>query len=74
MYYCLQLGLPKTFYYQIDGGSENIAKAVFAICELLISRKLFDRIVLNRLMPGHTHCDVDAMFGNIWTLLRVRFE
>ena len=64
--------LPNTVYYQIDGGAENVAKGVFLICELLVSRRLTKKVVLSRLMVGHTHCDVDAKFGQLWVSLRVR--
>lgn len=63
--------LPETIYYQVDGGSENIAKAVIAICEIIIAKRLCKKLVLSRLMVGHTHCDVDAMFGRIWKRARV---
>jgi len=65
-------GLPDTIYYQIDGGSENIAKLIHAMCELLIVRGLTKKIVLSRLMVGHTHEDIDARFAVIWTALRSR--
>jgi hypothetical protein len=32
--------LPDTLYVQIDGGSENTPKAMLAICEILINKKL----------------------------------
>lgn len=64
--------LPDTVYYQVDGGSENTAKSVLMMCELIVARRLCKRIVLTRLMVGHTHCDVDALFGRIWKKLRVR--
>lgn len=63
--------LPDTLYYQIDGGSENTAKAVYYLCELLVARRLTKRVVLSRLLVGHTHCDVDAIFGKIWCKIRV---
>lgn len=63
--------LPDTIYYQVDGGSENTAKTVIALCELIIARRLCKKLVLSRLMVGHTHCDVDAMFGRIWKRARV---
>lgn len=66
--------LPDTIYYQIDGGAENTAKVVFMICELLIVHRLTKKIVLTRLMVGHTHCDIDAFFGQIWKRIRVIFH
>ena len=65
--------LPDTVFYQIDGGSENTAKCWFALCELLIARRLCKKIVLTRLMVGHTHEDIDAKFGNLWTFIRNKF-
>ena len=62
--------LPDTVYVQIDGGSENTAKAVLAICELLIHKKLCKRIELTRLIPGHTHDDIDSKFAIIWRGIR----
>lgn len=63
--------LPETLYYQIDGGSENTARAVYFLCELIVARRLVKCIKLSRLMVGHTHCDIDAAFAKIWTHARV---
>ena len=65
--------LPSTFFYQIDGGSENTAKAVYFLCELIVAKRLVNRMVVSRLLVGHTHCDFDAAFGKIWIKIRVRF-
>jgi hypothetical protein len=61
---------PRILYIQIDGGAENTAKAMFGLCETLVDNDLFDMIELNRLPVGHTHEDIDALFGTIWTHLR----
>lgn len=63
--------LPETFFYQVDGGSENTAKAVLFFCELLVAKRIFKKVVLSRLIVGHTHADTDAAFGRIWTKNRV---
>lgn len=63
--------LPETLYYQIDGGSENTAKAVYYLCELIVARRLVKCIKLCRLLVGHTHCDVDATFAHAWAFFRV---
>lgn len=63
--------LPETFFIQIDGGSENIARVNYFLAELMVARRLFKRVVVSRLMVGHTHCDVDADFGRIWIKIRV---
>jgi len=62
--------LPDTVFYQIDGGSENTAKIVYVICELLIIRGLTKKVVLTRLVVGHTHADIDSVFGRLWTAIR----
>ena len=62
--------LPKVLYHQIDGGSENANKEMYAICELLVASGLVDKVVLTRLPVGHTHEDIDANFALIWRMLR----
>ncbi len=62
--------VPDIFYYQIDGGSENVAKSVIAVCEALVSRNIVRKIVLSRLIVGHTHEDIDGKFGVVWTYIR----
>ena len=62
--------LPDTVYYQIDGGSENTAKCVLAMCELIVARRLTKKIIITRLPVGHTHEDIDAKFGVLWRHIR----
>ena len=62
--------LPDVVYYQIDGGSENTAKTVFGILELIIARRLTKKIILTRLLVGHTHADIDGVFGRLWKAVR----
>jgi hypothetical protein len=61
--------LPDTLYHQIDGGSENTAKATLALCELMVARRLTRRIILSRLPVGHTHevrfCSVHTYYFTI---------
>lgn len=66
--------LPDVLYYQIDGGSENTAKLVLYLCELIVARRLVKQVVLSRLMVGHTHSDIDAAFSRIWCHVRVRVD
>lgn len=66
-------GLPDTVFIQIDGGVENIAKSMIGMCELLVARKIVKRVVLSRLMVGHTHEDIDGRFAKIWTRVRNAF-
>lgn len=51
---------------------ENVAKVIFAVCELLVIRGVTKKIVLTRLMVGHTHEDIDARFAVIWSALRLQ--
>jgi hypothetical protein len=62
--------LPPVFYCQIDGGVENTARIAIAMMELLVIRRVFRKVVLSRLMVGHTHEDIDAIFGRIWLHMR----
>lgn len=62
--------LPDVLFHQIDGGSENANRAQLAIAELLVAKGLCKKVVLTRLPPGHTHEDIDAKFGSIWTKFR----
>jgi hypothetical protein len=57
-------------FVQIDGGSENVAKTVLAMMELIISQRVTKKIVLCRLPVGHTHEDIDSKFAKIWTRVR----
>ena len=64
--------LPDTIFCQIDGGSENANWVVKGICELLVARGLTKQVIMTRLPPGHTHEDIDAVFGTIWEHLKGR--
>ena len=62
--------LPETLYYQVDGGPENANRAVYAMMEFLVAKRLFKKIVIARLLVGHTHEDIDAKFAKIWRMIR----
>ena len=64
--------LPPIFYYQCDGGVENTSKTVLALMELMVAKRIFQKIVWSRLMVGHTHEDIDAVFGRIWKYMRCK--
>lgn len=60
------LPFPRQLLLQIDGGPENTSKTFYAMCEYLVRMGVFDRIEAARLPVGHTHEDIDAMFGVLW--------
>lgn len=59
--------LPPTLYVQIDGGPENANKLVLAVLSFLVAKRVggLEQIVLTRLPVGHTHEDIDGIFGRI---------
>ena len=57
---------PEIIYAQIDGGAENANKYVLAAFELLVIKRMAKLIYLTRLPTGHTHDDIDAIFGVMW--------
>lgn len=62
--------LPDTLYIQVDGGSENANATMLGLCEFLVAKGLTKHVVLSRLIPGHTHEDIDSKFAKIWTRIR----
>jgi hypothetical protein len=65
--------LPDLIFKQIDGGAENRNSLFLAMAELMIARRLTKRIEICRLLVGHTHEDIDAMFGVISQFLAGKF-
>eukprot|EP01031_Cornospumella_fuschlensis_P025170 gene25170-30398_t len=61
---------PEILYVQLDGGSENANKWVLMVLELLVIKRVVRVAYFNRLPVGHTHADIDAIFGNIWKAFR----
>lgn len=61
---------PETLYVQVDGGSENANSTLLATLELLVAKRIIKTIVMTRLPVGHTHADIDAVFGVIWSIFR----
>ena len=65
---------PEKLYIQTDGGPENASATVLALCELLVVKKIIKSFVeVARLPVGHTHENIDALFGNIWTYTRGKY-
>ena len=62
----------KKVFIEIDGASDNVAKAVLAAIEHLVFKRFCPYIVLARLPVGHTHEDIDSRFGKLWVYIRDR--
>jgi hypothetical protein len=58
--------MPRKLLIQIDGGPDMTAKSLYGLCEYLVRKDVFDQIDIARLPVGHTHEDIDAMFGVLW--------
>ena len=65
---------PDEIYLQVDGGAENANKYLLAALEYLVSKRVCKEIIYSRLPTGHTHEDIDAVFGVIWTWFRLLFH
>ena len=63
--------LPPTLTLQLDNdSSDNKNRWVFAFRSLLVHRGVFCEIYINFLIVGHTHEDIDALFGRWSTKLK----
>ena len=60
------LEMPSILFLQVDGGCENTSHTFHALCEQLVRDGVFKEIHVNRLPVGHTHEDIDALFGVLW--------
>ena len=56
--------LPPVLNLQLDNASgDNKNCYVFAFCSLLTLHNVFKEVYINFLIVGHTHDDIDALFG-----------
>jgi hypothetical protein len=56
--------LPPILTLQLDNASgDNKNRWVFAFCSLLVCKGIFREVYINFLIVGHTHEDIDALFG-----------
>ena len=63
--------LPRKLVIQLDNcASQNKNNKMFIFIALLVRWGLFDEITLNFLMVGHTHEDIDQLFGCLADWLR----
>ena len=58
-------GLVPNVSFEVDGGSENQNKTVFALCADLVLQSCVDMITLYRLPIHHTHNRLDSYFGTL---------
>jgi hypothetical protein len=54
---------PSVLYLQMDNGGDNKNKELFMLGELLVRLGIFHKVKYSFLPVGHTHEDIDAMFG-----------
>jgi hypothetical protein len=62
---------PELLYLQVDGGAENANMLMLGFLELLASKRIVQTIYFTRLPTGHTHEDIDAVFGVLWKANRL---
>uniref|UniRef100_A0AC34G9G9 MULE transposase domain-containing protein n=1 Tax=Panagrolaimus sp. ES5 TaxID=591445 RepID=A0AC34G9G9_9BILA len=63
--------IPPTVFIQVDNFAANKSYVFFATFGYLLKRQsAIKEFYISFMMPGHTHCDVDAKFGNFSTYLK----
>jgi hypothetical protein len=63
--------LPPILTLQLDNASgDNKNRWVFAYCSMLIYKGVFREVYINFLIVGHTHEDIDALFGRWSSMLK----
>lgn len=65
--------LPPILTLQLDNASgDNKNRWVFAFCSLMVFKGIFREIYINFLIVGHTHEDIDALFGRWSSMLKTK--
>jgi hypothetical protein len=59
----LRLPWPKRLYLQADNAKDNKNKVIYCLGELLTRLGVYEEVCYSFLPVGHTHEDIDAMFG-----------
>ena len=60
--------LPPILTLQLDNAcADNKNRWVFAFCSMLVYKRIFREVYINFLIVGHTHEDIDALFGQ-WSM------
>ena len=54
-----------TLYLQCDGGSENINRTMFALCDMMVRMGWFKNVYMFRLPVGHSHQLIDQFFSTL---------
>ena len=63
--------LPHVLTLQLNNASgDNKNRWVLAFCSLLVFKGIFREVYINFLIVGHTHEDIDALFGRWSTMLK----
>ena len=57
---------PDIIFIQCDGGSEDANQYLLALLEFIFIKRMAKKVILTRLPVGHTHDDMDAIFGLLW--------
>ena len=56
--------LPPILNVQMDNATgDNKNRYVFCFWSLLVAKKIFREVYVNFMIVGHTHDDIDALFG-----------
>ena len=60
--------LPPVLHLQLDNAcSDNKNRYTFCFFSLLVANGVFREVYMNFMLVGHTHKDIDALFG-LWSM------